>query len=456
MAPNSSPIRSLYLALIFLHCITYTLAQPETTTPDIEISETPIQAASLTPTTIAIPPFQIIGQTKNITPATLPDIIYNDLETFSNFQRARNQQFVIETHQRDLRKGNTDTIDFAEWQRLGAEFVLKGTIQLLENGQIEAQCQLFDVTYGVRAFGYAYENQSLATTRNLAHQVSDHIVESVFPDTIPIAQTKILFIAPVETHRVKEVFLMDADGYNVRQLTKDKSLAATPCWGMNGTEIYYTSYKDVNPDLCGFQLRTEKTWFVSRRPGLNVSADWNQPIERIAITLGRDGNSEIYTMARSGHNRTLKRLTFHPGIDSSPSWNPAGNQIVFQSDRTGRPHIWKMESNGANATRLTRQGTYNDSPVWSPLGDKIAFVSRDQGRFDIYTMRIDGTDLRQITFGPASSEDPSWAPDGRHIIFSSNRSGQYNLYIVRSDGTNLVKLPGTGVRQSPAWSPQKP
>jgi TolB protein len=252
---------------------------------------------------------------------------------------------------------------------------------------------------------------------------------------------------------VKELYVMDADGDNLRQLTRDNSLAATPCWGMNGTEVYYTSYKDTNPDLWGIQIATRKTWVISRFAGLNYTADWSAANKRIALTLGKDGNSEIYTMDRNGNTATMKRLTRNACIDSSPCWNPAGTQMVFTSDRTGTPQIWAMDADGNNARKLTYGGNYNDAAVWSPKGDQIAYVGRD-GQFDVHVMNVDGTNDFKLTSNQRNNEDPTYAPDSKHFVFSSNRTGSYEIFIMDDKGNNVHQLTKmNGNAQSPSWSP---
>ena len=66
---------------------------------------------------------------------------------------------------------------------------------------------------------------------------------------------------------------------------------------------------------------------MSQQPGLNSAPAWSPDSSRIALTLSKDGNSEIYTMSRNGTD--LRRLTNHPAIDTSPTWSPTGRQIAF-------------------------------------------------------------------------------------------------------------------------------
>jgi TolB protein len=417
-----------------------------------DVSLPPIRTINLRSPVIGIPAFDLEGGAGGVSPAFFPQVIYGDLTMLSDFKKA-NDSFVEETHRHDQRLQSKDTVDYAEWGRVQCDFVLKGTFSVDSRGRISAECRLFDVTYRTRTFGLKFKEYPVANARDLAHKISDAVVLHVFgKKAVGISSTKIAYVGRTPEGK-KEVFVMDADGSNVRQVTFDKSLVATPCWGANATEIYYTSWRDVNPDLWGVQLGAGTTWPVSRRPGLNYTANWNQKIGRIALTLGRDGNSEIYTMERSGSERTLVRLTRTPAIDSSPSWSPDGAQIVFQSDRTGGPQIWMMNADGSNPRRLTSRGTYNDAPMWSPKGDRIAWVARDQGRLDIYTMDLNGGSIMQLTNGPGKNEDPCWAPDGEHIAFASNRTGNYEIYVMRRDGSSVQRLTTSREATSPAWSP---
>jgi WD40 repeat protein len=50
---------------------------------------------------------------------------------------------------------------------------------------------------------------------------------------------------------------------------------------------------------------------------------------KIAFTIGREGNAEIYVMNADGSGRT--RLTNNPGDDINSSWSPEGTKIAFAS-----------------------------------------------------------------------------------------------------------------------------
>lgn len=376
------------------------------------------------------------------------DVIYGDLELTGYFQRANKQSFIEQAGRIDRKAGK---VDFAEWGRIGADFLLAGSYDI-SGDKIAVTCILYYVNTRKRIFGKRFTN-TVDQQRVLAHRISDEIFRYVAAEE-GIANTKILYVSTSDpTRRKREVWVMDIDGANARSITNDQSLVATPCWGINATEVYYTSYKDYNPDLCGIYVKGGAPWYVSRFPRLNISPSWSQRRQQIALTLTKDGNSEIYLMTREGKKPT--RLTYNRAIDSSPVWSPDGSQIAFTSARSGRPQIYIMDAEGFGARRVSFVGsTYCDSAAWSPKGDKLAFTARTaDGRFEIFTCNTDGSSPVQLTSGTGNKEDPCWSPNGLMLAFTSDMTGASHVYIMNSDGGNTRRLTRAGHNTSPAWSP---
>ena len=402
--------------------------------------------------TIAVPSFTTAGGSAKLQKGTFSSIIYNDLELSGFFQRVKGQNYINEQHILDIR---SKKINHAEWRRLRTNFLVRGTYTLTAES-ISAKVELWESGKGIRIFGREYSNYGVNQWRTLAHKISDDIHYYVTSKR-GVANTKIAYVQGVKSNRgrIKEINVMDADGSNIIRLTNEKNLVATPCWGMNGAEIFFTTYKDFNPDLARISINGGKTSFISRRSGFNLSPNWNSATKRIVLTLGKDGNSEIYTMDRNG--KGLKRLTWSKAIDSSPNWFPNGRQIVFTSDRTGGPQIYVMDKDGVNTRRLTHQGTYNDSAVVSPKGDRIAFTGRSRGIFNIYTMDINGQNWVQLTGAKSNqgnNEDPSWSPNGEQLVFTSDRRGGVaQIFIMNADGSQQKQITSKGMNHSPVWSP---
>jgi TolB protein len=372
-------------------------------------------------------------------------LLADDLRIYRFFDLIDNPRFLEEASQADARAGE---IVFKEWAELGAQALVKGTFSQ-DGRDLIVECRLYDVAGQRMITGKRYRGPADAFA-SMMHRCADEIMIR-FTGEPGIAQTQIAFIARHNGN--KELFVMDQNGSNIRQLTSDRSITLSPAWSPDSREIAVTSYRDRNPDLVAVGPSGNGRRLLSQHPGLNSAPAWSPDGSRIALTLSKDGNPEIYTMNRQGAD--LRRLTNHAAIDTSPTWSPTGRQIAFVSDRAGSPQVYVMDAEGSNLRRLTYQGNYNDRPSWSPRGDRIAFVSMEGSRFDVYVINVDGSGSQRLTMGNGSNESPSWSPDGRFLIFSSTRSGVPQLYRMYDDGSGQQQLTFLdGGAQSPVWSPR--
>lgn len=271
--------------------------------------------------------------------------------------------------------------------------------------------------------------------REAAHRFSDDIVLYLTGEE-GISRTRIAFIS--NQTRAKELHVIDYDGENLRQLTRDKSIALSPSWSPDGNRLAFVSFRRGDPDLYQFSLSTGEISVLSGKPGPDMAPAYSRDGRQLAFTMTVEGNSELFVSGADGRNP--RRITRNRGIDTSPTWSPTGQEICFTSDRAGGPQLYISDPEGGNLRRLTQSGKWNDSPDWSPDGQRIVYVSQGGGGFKIWTIQPDGSGATPITGGPGSDENPKWAPDGRKIVFSSTREGRRALYTMNADGTGVRRL----------------
>lgn len=316
----------------------------------------------------------------------------------------------------------------------------------IANDRVKLEAELID-SNSRRTLAQKTYNGCRENLRLLVHSLADDIV-TILTGEKGIAKSRIAFTA--RTGESKEIFFMDFDGTNARQLTATGSLNLTPAWSHDARLLALTSYQNHNPNLLLVDVVSGKITRHFQTAGLQTAPAWSPDGDQIAFTSTHEGNAEIYVMNAEG--KRVRRLTHHPSVDSSPTWSPTGRELAFTSDRLGNPQIFIMDAEGSNVRRLTLEGNYNDSPAWSPKGDKIAFVSRIAGHFNIMTIDVTGENLMQLTAEAGSNEDPAWSPDGYRIVFSSTRSGGSDIYSMEWNGQNVRRLTHKGTCTSPAWS----
>lgn len=215
---------------------------------------------------------------------------------------------------------------------------------------------------------------------------------------------------------------------------------------------------------------------LTDRPGDNVTPVWSPDGSEIAYASSPGGNSDIYVMKADGSE--WRRLTNHPGDDSHPHWSADGRRIIFNSPRTTPDlsidwssqwhEIFTMNKDGTDLQQHTEHRAVCTYPSFSPDGTKIAYrkitgmpgfawdLTSIQRNSEVFIANADGSNEVNLSNNAAFDGWPAWSPDGRQIVFASNRTGPANvgqLYVVNVDGTGLRQVTsGPWSHAQPAWS----
>ena len=329
-------------------------------------------------------------------------------------------------------------------------FVVEGSCE--EKGGLTVQCRVRSMVAGEIRLNRSFDGTS-SEFRKLAHEVSDEIVLAI-KGSAGISSTRIVMVGT--STGAKEVYVSDYDGGGMVQVTHDKSICVAPGWTPDGKAVVYTSFRTAFPyiymkDLASTPMtRTRITDF----PGLNVCAAVSPDGRKMALSLSKDGNPDLYVMNLG--TRALKRVTRSGNAaEASPSWSRDGRKMVFVSDSPGHPHLFVANEDGSDEHRITFSGSENVSPDWGPNG-LIVYSSKREGRYRICVIDPDTREETILTNDNADYDDPSWAPDGRHIVCARTENHRSDVYVIDTMGDSPICLTKskTGDWYSPAWSPK--
>lgn len=163
-----------------------------------------------------------------------------------------------------------------------------------------------------------------------------------------------------------DLWVMDADGRNLRRLTVDPGTEGEPVWTPDGARVIYTSTPKTGlPQLASIRLDGTDNRALTTAPGGNWLADVSPDGSKIAFVSTREGNSKIFEMALDGSGP--HRVTRGSDRESHPRFLPNGD-LVYTVEKGGGSRVQRLAGDKA-ATVLEI-----DQPVLA------LDVSRDGGR----------------------------------------------------------------------------
>ena len=237
------------------------------------------------------------------------------------------------------------------------------------------------------------------------------------PAATPIGGAALIAFATDRSGDV-QIWLMNSDGSNQRQLTNLTGGACQPDWSPDGSRLVFIS------------------------PCAGEQEDYR---ESALFIINIDGSGLI-------------PLVGSRGGDYDPAWSPDGSQIAFTSLRNVTPHVFVYNLDSEQVTLIADLG-WNYQPSWSQDGSKIVFISTRRGPFQIWIMNPDGSEpIGFSRSGDLKDTSPSFSPDGSFLVFTQRQLPEGIPVIVlapfEANGFSEIEMtPDTIPSRSAVFSP---
>jgi Tol biopolymer transport system component len=171
-----------------------------------------------------------------------------------------------------------------------------------------------------------------------------------------------------ETCPQPDLFSINLDGSGLRRLTDNETASSSrPSWSPDNRTIAYVSRPKAEQAakadiyLVDADGTNQRQLTKGGAAEVNVDPFWSPDGAEIVFSSNRNGNNEIYVMNRDGaHVRQLTHGT--PGGALHPSWSPDGLQIVIGTEDASAIYI--MNADGTNVRVLEKFAWHPDFGKW--------------------------------------------------------------------------------------------
>ena len=130
--------------------------------------------------------------------------------------------------------------------------------------------------------------------------------------------------------------------------------------------------------------------------GINTSPSFSPDGSRIAFVSNRGGSPQIYIMNSDGTGQ--ERITYNDSsYNSSPAWAPDGAKIAFTSIVGGERQVFIMNADGSGERQVTSTPYSTGHPAWTRDSRIITFDTEVEGRQELYMIDVNESGMIRLT-----------------------------------------------------------
>lgn len=251
---------------------------------------------------------------------------------------------------------------------------------------------------------------------------------------------KIVFASTRNGNR--DIYLMNPDGSQVVNLTRDFADDLYPVWSPTGEQILFVSDRGGARDL-----------YLMDADGLHVRRVFKKSAHREAPTWSPDGEQIAYERGAAIYIATLRQpIEEHLVLGFRPAWSPDGREIAFVAGMFGdhRLSLFDLQTRRRKWVLPEDVAPWQNHPAWSLTGQQIAFSWNKNPlpvpaglkagepfrvplawleKETVYVVDREGTGVRQIVkeVGP-KAVSPVWFPGGVELIYTQEIDNRRHLF----------------------------
>jgi TolB protein len=315
-------------------------------------------------------------------------------------------------------------VDAAAWRGKGISVLVRVLANKLPSGKVELLGSLYLLGKGAAdpAFQHRIEVDG-AGVRTASHRMTDALIGALTGRPGGFASH---MVWSGRVGRNRQIFGIDADGFNLHVESPDRDTAIAPAFGPRG-DVYYAVSHDYSPfGLARGRAATPIALPVSGSVfGLAFSPDRS----KLAVSIADEGTSRIYVGNADG--TALAPLSTAP-LANHPVFGPGG-KMAYVGGGTAGQRVY------VDGRAISPAGFNASAPTFcdSPTGLLVVFTVGVGKGADLVATDPKGGNITRITQNQGANSYPACSPDGRLLAFFSTR---------RSDkGAGLYVVPLAGV-----------
>jgi TolB protein len=253
--------------------------------------------------------------------------------------------------------------------------------------------------------------------------------------------SKIVFCA---NNRVTDlIYMIDLNDTSTFRLPNFIDGGLDPVFSPDGSLLLYRSEKDEDNNIYIYELETGESYPVSDG-SLSTHAEFSPDGNKIIYSSSMSQNFDLVILDLNDTTENAqKTIVATKDAEIYGTFHPDGRLIAFASfDINYKGTLKTCDIEGKNIKIISSSGS-SFHPKFSPDGNYLAFLSNKSGKFCIYICKPDGSSVKQLTSEKGNTVEFEWSSDSRKIVYDSQEDGVSSIWIIDVETGNKKNLTGS-------------
>ena len=237
-----------------------------------------------------------------------------------------------------------------------------------------------------------------------------------------------------------QVWVMNEEGGEKRQITKDKEDKRTPVWWKKKKNI---AYRTINGELYSIDKEGKNKKEILKKYKKITTPEFKDKTKTIIFCRNDRKYPDKRTIWESDYKEEKVRIIeITPETKYDPAYNKEGDKIVYvkKEKDNSRHNIWIKDKRTGKTEQITKGRQLDIKPDMSPDGERIIYSSNVSGNFEIYEIEIKTKKIKNLTKNKAYDIGGKYSEDGEKIIYTTDREGEEQIWIMDKKGKKQKRI----------------
>lgn len=214
-------------------------------------------------------------------------------------------------------------------------------------------------------------------------------------------------IAYVSFEKKKPIIYVQSLSGQRTVLASFKGNNSAPAWSPDGAKLAIVLTYAANSQVYTINADGTDLKPLTKSSAIDTEPTWSPDANWIYFSSDRGGKPQIYKVSSSGGE--VQRVTFEGGYNLSPRISPDGKLLAMVRNDGGKFRV-ALQDLSSGQVQVLSDGSQDESPSFAPNGRVLLYATRVGGHGALAAVSADGRVKQRLSESGGDIREPAWGP----------------------------------------------